>query len=114
MTIASFVSAMLLVWLLIEITSIIFTDFRAEQLLHDRVREAYENKGLSEFKILHKNHIPTGKFNLYLRAFKKEKLLEIWGKKVDDDLFVLLNTIPICQLSGDLGPKRREGDLQIP
>ncbi len=45
---------------------------------------------------------------LVLLAFKEEKSLEIWGdgKK--------LATYPILAASGDLGPKRCEGDRQVP
>jgi murein L,D-transpeptidase YafK len=45
---------------------------------------------------------------LVLLAFKDEKSLEIWGdgKK--------LATYPILAASGDLGPKRQEGDRQVP
>ncbi|MBL8952584.1 MAG: L,D-transpeptidase family protein [Myxococcaceae bacterium] len=50
---------------------------------------------------------------LYLRAFKKERQLEVWaGAK--GQAMVLLKTYPFCAASGELGPKRREGDLQVP
>lgn len=52
--------------------------------------------------------------NVVLRIFKHEKELEVW---VGDDLFSpfeLVKTYDICMISGDLGPKRKEGDLQVP
>ena len=49
---------------------------------------------------------------LFLRIFKAESELELWIRK--DDAVVLLGTYPICQWSGDLGPKLREGDKQTP
>ncbi len=49
---------------------------------------------------------------LYLRIFKKERLLEAWLEK--NGRFQLFKTYPICTWSGRLGPKIREGDYQSP
>lgn len=50
---------------------------------------------------------------ILLRAFKKEAELEIWKMKSDGE-YALLKTYPMCRWSGQLGPKRREGDRQVP
>jgi murein L,D-transpeptidase YafK len=50
---------------------------------------------------------------LFLRAFKKERLLEVWAGNAKGTL-ALVKAYPICALSGELGPKRQQGDLQIP
>ena len=47
------------------------------------------------------------------RIFKEESELEIW-KQTRDGQFELLKTYPICRWSGDLGPKKKEGDRQAP
>ncbi len=47
------------------------------------------------------------------RIFKEEAEMEIWKKNRDGE-FALLKTYPICRWSGDLGPKKREGDRQAP
>lgn len=47
------------------------------------------------------------------RIFKEEAEMEIW-KKDRDGKFALLKTYPICRWSGDLGPKKKEGDRQAP
>ena len=47
------------------------------------------------------------------RIFKEEAELEIW-KKDRDGQYALLKTYPICRWSGDLGPKKKEGDRQAP
>jgi len=47
------------------------------------------------------------------RIFKEEAEMEIWKKNRDGE-FTLLKTYPICKWSGDLGPKKREGDRQAP
>jgi murein L,D-transpeptidase YafK len=48
------------------------------------------------------------------RAFKAERQLEIWGATNDRGPFRLLAAYPIAAVSGTLGPKRREGDMQAP
>src|SRR3954468_17356414 len=48
-----------------------------------------------------------------IRTYKKEAELEVW-KKARNGRFVLLKTFPICRWSGQLGPKRRQGDRQTP
>ncbi|MCG6121452.1 MAG: hypothetical protein MEP57_01900 [Microvirga sp.] len=50
---------------------------------------------------------------ILVRIFKKEAELEVW-KKGRDGQYALLKTYPICRWSGQLGPKKREGDRQAP
>ncbi len=50
---------------------------------------------------------------MLIRAFKKEAELEIWKQKADGH-YVYLKTFPMCRWSGQLGPKVREGDRQVP
>jgi murein L,D-transpeptidase YafK len=51
---------------------------------------------------------------LVLRAFKKEATLEVWYERREGEPYRLLKTYQIAASSGVLGPKRREGDLQVP
>jgi len=50
---------------------------------------------------------------ILVRLFKEESELEVW-KKDRDGQYALLKTYPICRWSGDLGPKKKEGDRQAP
>jgi murein L,D-transpeptidase YafK len=50
---------------------------------------------------------------LYLRAFKREGVLELWAGPRAQPL-TLVKTYPVCAASGVLGPKRRQGDGQVP
>jgi len=50
---------------------------------------------------------------ILIRLFKEEAELEVW-KMSRDGQYALLKTYPICRWSGDLGPKKREGDRQAP
>jgi murein L,D-transpeptidase YafK len=48
-----------------------------------------------------------------IRTYKKEAEFEIWKMKSDGQ-YALLKTYPMCRWSGQLGPKLREGDRQVP
>jgi len=50
---------------------------------------------------------------ILLRIFKEESQLEVW-KRNQDGQYALLKTYPICRWSGQLGPKKKEGDRQAP
>ncbi|MBN2345191.1 MAG: hypothetical protein JXO51_02295 [Candidatus Aminicenantes bacterium] len=51
---------------------------------------------------------------VFLRAFKMEGEMELWARNGVSGPFVLVKTYPICASSGVVGPKRRQGDLQVP
>jgi len=51
--------------------------------------------------------------SVFLRSFKYEKQLELWVRN-EGEVFKLFKTYPICMQSGTLGPKRMEGDYQVP
>ena len=50
---------------------------------------------------------------MLIRAYKKEAELEVWKMK-NDGRYTLVKTFPMCRWSGQLGPKTREGDRQVP
>jgi murein L,D-transpeptidase YafK len=50
---------------------------------------------------------------IFIRIFKEESELEVW-KVRDDGRYYHFKTYPICNWSGQLGPKLREGDMQSP
>jgi murein L,D-transpeptidase YafK len=50
---------------------------------------------------------------ILIRIFKQEAEMEVW-KQTRDGTYALLKTYPICRWSGDLGPKKRQGDRQAP
>ena len=51
---------------------------------------------------------------IYLRSFKYDSELEVWVRSNNNDTFKLFKTYKVCALSGSLGPKRIEGDFQVP
>ena len=50
---------------------------------------------------------------IFVRIFKEESELEVW-KQREDGRFYHFKTYPICNWSGELGPKIRQGDRQAP
>jgi murein L,D-transpeptidase YafK len=65
-------------------------------------------------QLLAAQKIAPDKLELFLRVFKKQGVLEVWGRNYGDAHFVLINTYPVCAASGVLGPKQRRGDGQVP
>ena len=51
---------------------------------------------------------------VYIRAFKEERLLELFVQNRRSGKFELFRSYPIVAASGKLGPKLAEGDLQVP
>lgn len=88
--------------------------FREKQMNFTRVREAYADKEKAMSKTLVKHSISRDSLRIYLRAFKTEKIVELWAKNSSDSVFVNIGEIPICEISGTVGPKRRVRDLQVP
>ena len=50
---------------------------------------------------------------IMMRVFKQEAVMEVW-KANSQDRYQLVGTYPICAWSGQLGPKKKEGDRQAP
>ena len=88
--------------------------FREGQMNYTRIREAYTEKEKTVVKTLAEHSISRDSLRIYLRAFKAEKIVELWAKNTCDTSFVRIKNFPICEISGNIGPKRRYRDLQVP
>ena len=51
---------------------------------------------------------------VFIRIFKEESELELWMQPDNSRNYQLIKTYKICNWSGNLGPKFREGDMQSP
>jgi murein L,D-transpeptidase YafK len=51
---------------------------------------------------------------IYIRSFKYDSQLEVWVRNDIKEKFKLFKTYKVCALAGTLGPKRMEGDYQVP
>ena len=57
------------------------------------------------------NYPPSG---LFIRVFKSERVVEVWAQPSSGEKYRHIRDYEICRISGKLGPKRRQGDRQIP
>ncbi len=69
----------------------------------DSLMKQFQNKNLT--------WPPT---SIYVRSFKYDRQLEVWVKDDSLNKFRLFKTYKICMQSGTMGPKRMEGDYQVP
>jgi murein L,D-transpeptidase YafK len=88
--------------------------FRARQLSYSRVRAAVAEKESLIKDMFRRKRIDFPPARVFIRAFKRERLLELWASNSKEDRFELIKQYSFCAISGRLGPKRREGDGQIP
>ena len=88
--------------------------FKTEQKKNAHVKEAYTDKEQVVTDTLAKYGITPAKVNIFIRVFKNDKELEVWAKNKEDKTYQKVRTYPICASSGELGPKRMEGDYQVP
>lgn len=51
---------------------------------------------------------------MYIRSFKYDRQLEVWVKGAAAEPYKLFKTYKVCMQSGTMGPKRVEGDYQVP
>jgi len=51
---------------------------------------------------------------VYIRSFKYDSQLEVWVKNAQEEKYKLFKTYKVCALAGTLGPKRMQGDYQVP
>ncbi len=88
--------------------------FKAGQLKNARVKNAYDTKWPTLMAEMKAKKINPYEFDIYMRAFKQDAILEVWLKNKGDAKYQLFKKYDICASSGSLGPKRREGDGQVP
>lgn len=89
------------------------TDYTASRSLSSTSRVALSGKRRPTVQALFDEagvHYPPT--SLLLRAYKAEGELEVWA--ADKGPLTKIANWGICAASGELGPKRREGDWQVP
>jgi len=100
--------------LILLLTSLSQDHFKNQQLQFERVRKAYQQKENKMKELLKSKNLDLDKINVFIRVFKSEKELEVWGRNGIKGEYQLITTYPICNTSGELGPKRQQGDGQTP
>ena len=51
---------------------------------------------------------------VFIRSFKYDAQLEVWVKNSEKEKYKLFKTYKVCMQSGTMGPKRLQGDYQVP
>ena len=92
-------------------TSFSFIDY---QKTFPRPSEALQNKADTLQKQFEAKKLAWPAKYIYIRSFKYDSQLEVWVKNEIKDQFQLFKTYKVCALAGTLGPKRMEGDYQVP
>lgn len=88
--------------------------FATEQKKNSRVKTAYSEKEALVKKLLSDQSISNFNIDIYIRIFKQEKIVELWAKLKNEKEYKHITDYPICSTSGQLGPKRTQGDGQTP
>ncbi|HEY8916666.1 MAG TPA: L,D-transpeptidase family protein [Chitinophaga sp.] len=88
--------------------------FLENQKLFPKVGVAYREKEEALKKEFEKKGLTYPAKYIFLRSFKLDSELEIWVKNNASDTFRLFKSYRVCTLSGKMGPKRKEGDRQVP
>ncbi len=104
----------LLIVMFIVVTSAFAQSFKDQQRKNARVKAAYSEKWEALKTEISKKGIDASNFELFIRAFKQDEVVEIWLKSKSSSEFKLFKTYSICSSSGVLGPKRKQGDGQVP
>ncbi len=89
-------------------------NFKNFQMSCQRVSEAWKKYNDSLAKDFKKKNVAYPPKDIFLRVFKAQNEMELWSRNNESSEFKLIKTYRICALSGVLGPKRAEGDRQVP
>lgn len=94
--------------------SVFSQSFKQKQLQFERTKDAFETKWTDLETLIKNKGVNPEKFRIFIRVFKEEQKTEVWISKNAKSKFELLKTYNVARSSGILGPKRAEGDLQVP
>lgn len=89
-------------------------NFLEEQKKFSRVRTAVQEKSHLITETIGKAGIATDAFHVLFVAYKDEDILEVYARHKSEKRHVKVATYAICARSGELGPKRMQGDAQVP
>lgn len=90
------------------------TSFVAYQKESARVADVFSRMEDTVQKQFEAKKISWPPVAMYVRSFKYDRQVEVWVKGDKKEPFKLFKTYKVCMQSGTLGPKRMEGDYQVP
>jgi murein L,D-transpeptidase YafK len=88
--------------------------FLSRQREYARVWTAISEKEQTVRNSLREKGMVLDSIHILMVGYKEEKQLEIYAKRPTDSVCQRVAAYRICALSGKPGPKRREGDRQVP
>jgi murein L,D-transpeptidase YafK len=89
-------------------------NFIESQKSYPRISDALKRKEDTLRKQFEEKRLPWPAKYMYIRSFKYDSQLEVWVKYDMNEKFRLFKTYKVCALAGSLGPKRMQGDYQVP
>jgi murein L,D-transpeptidase YafK len=89
-------------------------DFVTYQKGFKRVSEAFNKREDTLKKQFAAKGLKWPAKYMYMRSFKYDSQMEVWFKNEAKEPYKLFKTYKVCALAGTLGPKRMEGDYQVP
>jgi murein L,D-transpeptidase YafK len=107
---------LLLIYLITISCNCVFSQqsFLSRQQQYGRVKTAFAEKGdMITGNLLHHN-LSSDSVQVLFVAYKAEKQLDVYAKNKKDAIYRQIANYAICASSGKLGPKRKEGDGQVP
>lgn len=90
------------------------TQLLNSQLSFSRVAQAYTKYNSYLHDLFASKKLSYPPKEIYIRSFKSQNQMELWARERPTDSFKLVKLYHVCALSGILGPKRAEGDKQVP
>lgn len=114
---AVFSTVVLLAWLFIGLAKgnrVSSGEFTNEQDRYPRVRIARKRTKQIRDSLTSAAGVGHPLRGIYIRAFKLEEMVELWVRGNSGSVYHLVGQYPFTAFSGTLGPKRAEGDFQIP
>jgi len=90
------------------------SNFLAEQKSYKNFRTALNEKDKRVKENLKAQSINIEKLRTLIVVYKEEQQLELWARNSSDLQFKKIATYKICYMSGKPGPKRKQGDCQVP
>jgi murein L,D-transpeptidase YafK len=103
-----------LIMILILLCSLSVAGFLDEQMRYSRVRIAAAEKEAALNLRLKPRGLSLDSIHILLMAYKSEQVLELFVKHKNRSYYTLLSSYPVCATSGEAGPKKKQGDGQIP
>ena len=88
--------------------------FRSAQFASSRVSDSWKKYNDTLAKEFKKKNVAYPPKDIYLRAFKSQNEMELWARNSESSEYKLIKTYHVCAISGSLGPKRMQGDRQVP